>query len=223
MRKPLSLLQVVLTVPALAGLFGCVSVTRPSIQSPPVTLGRAVFHLNADRTPDVLSLIWVNGRHYMDDVPWCGEGEKYEGQFIFRVQLGHGRIVDTPLDSINAPFQFFFVAENQPWPIYIADYNHDGQLDFNIVSYGSCSHDLCGLFTVLPSGKIERLKIEPGNDDLVIERQDRSVHSTKEFQLTPSGFCYTTWFFGEDYLENVDWDAKQKLFRCHEHKIKPPQ
>jgi hypothetical protein len=198
------------------GLFGCSTVPRQTMESPPVTLGQAFCDFDRDGTNDVLSLVWVSGKHYVDDEIWCGEGEKYSGKFIFRVQLSSGTTVDTPFDLLKVPFDFFFFSNHQPWPIFTADYNNDGQPDFNIISYGSCNRDACCLFTVLPSGKVEPLEIE-GIDWLPVVRTGE--HSTAEFNLTSTGFYYTTGSPFETGLEFLDWDAKQRIFHLREEKI----
>jgi hypothetical protein len=206
------------------GLFGCASVHKTTQyrcgEHSPVTLGKVIYDFNHDGHDDTLSLIWIGGRHYMDDENWCGEGEKYTGQFIFHVELVNGRTVDTTFESLNVPFDFFFASDKQPWPIFVADYNNDGQPDFNIISYGDCNSSAGCLFTVLPSGKVANLPIE-GSDYFNINRDDDAQHSINSLKLTGAGFHYR--YYGHlgnpDFDYSFDWDAKKKVFHEHQQKV----
>ena len=214
----------------LSGVFiGCASfvpitdATRTDV--PPVLLSWASYNFDRERSMR-LSFIWVEGKHFVDDQEWCGEGEKYTGKFIFRVELfdaqSGNKTVDTSLDSLypnGGSFDFISASAEQPWEIKMADYNNDGQLDFNLITYGACTMDACWLFTVNPSGKVEVLKIDGKEDLLAINKL--YDHSVPDFNLTPTGFYYERFDRpeGASYLEFLDWDAKQKTFHSHEQKI----
>lgn len=154
----------------VGGLFGCSSISIENStkveDQPPVTLGFARVELSEYDTNAVpasltnychLSFIWVEGKHTMNDAElWCGEGEKYSGKFIFRVEFADGKTMDTPLESLcpDGCFDFIYAEESQPWQIKMADYNNDGQPDFNIVTYAGCNLSESHLFTITLSGKI---------------------------------------------------------------------
>jgi len=212
------------------GLAGCsrVSPTNNSLEKeiPPVTLGYALFEnvIPARQTNHCqLSFIWLEGNHTMHDAElWCGDGEKYSGKFIFRVQSGDGSVVETPVESLypDGEFEFVFAEKEQPWEIKMADYNNDGQPDFNIVTYGSCNYSTCSLFTVCASGEVEALKLE-GTGSLTMNRTD--MRSTDEFKanLTPAGFYYEFYDRQNSTLnvESFDWDAQQKIFHVRNYAI----
>jgi len=167
---------------------------------PPVILGQALFDFNADGTSDVLSLIWVSGRHFIDEEVWCGGGgrEKYTGDFIFRVQFGNnGQTVDTSLESLcSGEFAWIDANEVQPWAFEIVDYNNDRQADFTMVDYGGCNYSECYFFTVMPSGKIEKLKIE-GRDSLTVSLRGSGASTKDDFNLTLTGF-YHDYFYARN-------------------------
>jgi len=229
-----------------SSLLGCSSLglkTKADAPNhPPVILGEAYFDFGSSHNQNGtnaipqastwttnnchLSLIWVEGTHTLNDPePWCGDGEKYYGKFIFRVQLPNRASVDTPLESLypGGNFNSFYVADNQPWHIEMADYNNDGQPDFNIVTYGSCVNSLCYFFTVTSSGKVEPLKVD-GTGSLQINSPDRrDIQSTAIFgrQLTSSGF-YNEFYTPrgsngpELHWESLEWDPQQKVFHLRD-------
>jgi hypothetical protein len=202
------------------GLFGCSTIRQPGAHAgPPVVLGRALYDVDRDGRKDCLSLIWVAGRHTLQDKePSCADGEKYGGKFIFRVKSAGGKIVDTPFDSLGDDLPDFFFAYAGVQPIYIADYNHDGQPDFNILSYGGCRWLDYDLFTILPSGKIERLKTKAIADPKIGPASQLGIPksfgeiSTDQFQLTPAGFFYESGSRDETALIFSDWNKDEKVF-----------
>ncbi|HZM04786.1 MAG TPA: hypothetical protein VFC44_17430 [Candidatus Saccharimonadales bacterium] len=212
-------------------LIGCASVGRKTgataATQPPITLGRTDYDFKPGQKM-FLSLIWEEGKYtrYNEEDDWCGQGDKYSGKFIFRVELldalAGNKTVDTSLDSLYPDggwVDFIFADLTQPWDFRMADYNNDGQPDFNLANYGGCSHELCSLFTVTPSGKVEVLKIDGKSDPLVVGRA--YDHSVPDFNLMLTGFYYERFDRPNDadYLEFLDWDAKQKTFHSHEQKI----
>lgn len=202
------------------GLLGCSTLQQPvDHDKPPVVLGQAFYDLDHDGSSNSLSLIWVAGKHTLQDKePSCADGEKYSGKFIFRVKLAHGKVMDTPFDSLGNDLPDFFFDYEDVQPIYIADYNHDGQPDFNILSYGGCRWLDYDLFTILPSGKVERLitkavvdpKIGPASR-LGIPKSFGEI-STDQFQPTPTGFFYESASMDETALIFSDWNKDEKVF-----------
>ncbi len=186
-----------------------VSHEHPFPRRPPVTLGIAHYDFDHDGAQDLLSLVWVDGDFEDDLEPWCGAGEKYFGRFVLRVEFANGKSVDTPLEALKPEWDFFFCTEIRPWPIVLADYNHDGQADFNLVAYGACSFSIASLFTVLKSGRVENLVVEGG--DLVI---DSEYNSTTDFQPTTTGFEYVLAdrLEGRDEHYSFTWDAGKNAF-----------
>ena len=142
---------------------GCSSIKLKPTDGPPVVLGESHFQFDRHGHAGHLSLIWVEGKHIQNDEenPWCGAGEKYEGKFIFRVDLSNGTnepsIVDTSVESLypnGSAFDFVLADKTQPWKIEMDDYNNDDQPDFNLVTYGACSFSSCWFFTITASGKV---------------------------------------------------------------------
>jgi hypothetical protein len=202
------------------GLSGCsTSQQAGGHDQPPVVLGRAFYNWKQGGRASCLSLVWVAGKHTLEDKePSCADGKKYSGKFIFRVKSARGKIVDTTFDSLGDDLPDFFFAYTNAQPIYVADYNHDGQPDFNILSYGGCRWLDYDLFTILPSGKVERLKTKAVTDPkmgpesaLGIPKSFGEI-STDQFQLTPTGFFYESGSMDETVLFYDDWNKDEKVF-----------
>jgi hypothetical protein len=127
---------------------------------PRVTVASVMRDLNADGRPDSLTIELVSGRRYVDEERWCGAGEKYEGEFAVVVSLAGGRTVWHDLRELfgwadSPPTTLFFPAK--PWSIVLDDYNRDGQVDFNLGQYGSCSGWSYRLLTVSTDGDVSSL------------------------------------------------------------------
>ena len=208
-------LILVLALVLSGGLFGCSTIKQPVGEKPPVIIGQAdVKHAGKI---DHLYLIWTGGKHWLDGEPSCRMGEKYTGEFIFRIELDDGKTVDTAFDSLGDNMPDYYFARDGIQPIYVDDYNNDGQPDFNILRQRATWRlDESLLFTILPSGKVERLKIKyPAAEalsGLCIESSDGI--SADEFNLTPKGFYYLTHITTprKDVLSFLDWHEDEKLF-----------
>jgi hypothetical protein len=87
------------------------------------------------------------------------------------------------------------VRRAAPWVIRFADYNHDGQLDFNLGQYENCNGWTYTLFTIARDGKITPLKVEGVTEGLCVQAAD---NSTAEIRAIHSGFWYKTYNNADD-------------------------
>jgi hypothetical protein len=187
------------------------------VESPlqPITLGRALADFDHDGRIDELTLRWIGGRHFSDDDLWCGMGEKYTGKFAFHVAFANGRSVDTPLGSIwaNADDDTWFRAPpaGRPFTLFTADYNHDGNIDFNLGQYASCNGSIFQICEVRPSGKIAALDTEGG---VFSSGHEDSM----DFDVTETGFIFSHYdnTRGSGVTYRADWDTKQRRFQMTE-------
>ena len=104
-----------------------------------------------------IEILFEQGERYIDNEPWCGNGEKWEGYFSIQVKR------DNKVLSRQSLNQLMFPHEKKPGPLsfwtpefslVFNDYNMDGQTDFNIGQYGSCNGNYYKIFTVKPDGVI---------------------------------------------------------------------
>ena len=178
----------------------------------PVTVTTIQRDLNGDGKPDRISIELVAGRKYDDQTLWCGNGRKYEGRFDLCVEIAGKSPVRTNLNRLMFPGEkdeepLFFRSE--PWQIQFADYNHDGQIDFNLGQYAGCNGWAYRLFTISPSGAVSEIPIEDGKE---ITWADGS-NSTDQIHLTKRGF----WYAHYDQLRGgltstYAWDKAKKRF-----------
>ncbi len=189
----------------------------------PLAIGRAAADFDHDGRADELSLLWLEGRHFDDEDLWCGMGEKFEGKFAFRVAFADGRVVDTPLEAMGPDLSegiwFRSCDKDRPHAIVTADYNHNGNIDFNVGQYGGCNGSNFYLFEILPSGKIGRLSAAWFDEGRIYS----SGHEISEdFELTETGFAFGYYDSsrGRGVSCRAEWDTKLRRFHVIEE---PPE
>src|SRR5690348_9563590 len=96
-------------------------------------IARASADFNHDGRPDVLSIEALSPRPVNDRQPWCGAGRKDTGRIDVTVRLSGGTSRTTALNVLFRESSLSFTAGR--WSIVVADYNGDGQPDFNLGQY----------------------------------------------------------------------------------------
>lgn len=162
-------------IPLLCALLPAPGLAGGGAKEAPVVLTEARRDLDGDGRADRLAVRMREGRRYEDTEPWCGRGEKHEGELALRVELARGPRSTVPLG------EGFFRAG--AWSVVFADYNGDGRPDFNLGRYGGCNGWRYELFTVEPSGRVRR--ITPVRGGLPVS--DRA-NSTDRIRLVERGF-----------------------------------
>jgi hypothetical protein len=119
--------------------------------------------IDRDGTPERIQIVLTSGRRYVDAEGWCGQGEKWDGQFVVRVLRGKRMLRETPLKRL------FYPEEKEPMPMFfwtpkfklvMHDYNHDGRMDFNLGQYGSCVGNDYKLFSISRRGTVSVLPLD---------------------------------------------------------------
>jgi len=192
--------------------FACL-LLEMTVSALPVLITSSERDLNGDGETDSISLWMSEGRHYLDDDLWEGRGEKFEGLFDLIVELSG---LPPVTNAINGYFHprlpdehMFFIAS--PWELQFADYNKDGELDFNIGHYWSGVNYDCRLFTVGDEGEVSELIVEEPFRGLTMA--DRS-HSSSEIQLTGGGIKTVDYSrdLGSSVTNIYDWSTGQQTF-----------
>jgi hypothetical protein len=186
-----------------------------------VTITRAFVDLNADGKRDAVAIKMTSGSYYKandpadEGCPSCACGvAKYSGKFSIEVRINGGKPVRQNLNALMGGFdELEFWAE--PWRIVFADYNRDGQVDFNLGQYFSCNGWVYRLFTVARDGRISRLEVDEGNPDSEIFADDDN-NSTRVIRSTADGFYTKGYYNAADppgfYTSYYTWDTKKRSF-----------
>ena len=129
---------------------------RDLLPLPPDTLiSRTYADIDGDQTLETIEIYLAAGRFYDDRIGWCGDGEKWEGEFDIRVRRGSTVLFSTSLDDVLGSPQMFF--RSPEFELSLDDFNGDGNLDFTLAQYAGCNGGYIQLMTVNPEGHVHSL------------------------------------------------------------------
>jgi hypothetical protein len=110
------------------------------------------------------------------------------------------------------------------WSLVFADYNGDGQLDFNLGTMAGSNNFSYALYTVLPSGKVQRLAIAPPYQSGLLVADD--AQSTTHIENLGAGVISATALDislpGENRGREVTFQWNLKLRRFDVVGVNPP-
>ena len=112
--------------------------------------------------------------------------EGYEGRVLIRVRVGRKPWVESDISELlGDPAMQFFDAD---WKLVFADYNQDGQTDFNLGQPCGSNNFCYWLFTVDPSGRVLLLPLPSaaGRQGFLWINDDN--YSTGEIKVGQDGF-----------------------------------
>jgi hypothetical protein len=179
----------------------------------PIIVSQSPVDIDGDGTMETVQITLEKGRRANDMEPWCGNGEKWEGQFSIRVRRGEQTLSTQSLNGLMYPSQKN-PDEISLWApefrLVLKDYNKDGQVDFNVGQFSSCRGHFYWLFTIQPGGAVVRLAIK-GKEDRVFISPSERVNST-EHVLVEGDLMKATYYDnykGKHITESYKWDGKQ--------------
>jgi hypothetical protein len=116
----------------------------------------------------------------------------------------HGRRVETLLGPLLAGDPLWFRA--QPWKLVVADYNDDGEIDFNLGQYGTCNGWRYWIFSIRRSGRVERISPAFFANDF--------AESTSNITRVKQGFSVTSYdnSRGGNWEATYRWNASARMF-----------
>ncbi len=143
--------------------------------------------IDGDGTKERIQIVMDRGERKRDTEPWCGNGEKWEGEFRIRIWKGKTLLSNQSLNELMSPEagpaeSLFFWAPR--FALVFADYNGDGRSDFNLGQYRSCNGNHYQLFTIRADGWISRLPVKNGYGFFV--SPPNKVNSTRLIRVTGS-------------------------------------
>lgn len=170
----------------------------------PIVISTSYYDIDGDGKKAVIEIILKKGKKIIENIEWCGGGERWEGDFI--VQVRRGKKVLSRL-SLNANMGKFNRETLSFWApkftLVLRDYNGDGEIDFSLGQYGICEGNNFWLFTVRRNGKVEPLPIDGVVDWLFI--QDPShINSTDQIKLD-RGLLKHTSYDRDEEVEHITW------------------
>ncbi len=166
-------------------------------------IASTAFDMDGDGSLEALEILLTNGRRYVDEMLWCGMGDKWEGQFAVRVRRNEHVLSITSLNALMGHERLFFHAP--AFRVVLQDLNGDGSIDFNLGQYAGCNGSYYFLFSIAPSGEVHRLSrhgyymADHRNSTPVIRFHGPLVGFT--FYSQSSGLFETAWYTwtGEDF------------------------
>ncbi|NIA10858.1 MAG: hypothetical protein GWP10_14305 [Nitrospiraceae bacterium] len=161
-----------------------------------------LYDIDGDKQDETIEIILVEGERYVDKELWCGMGDKWEGQFVIQVRKGANILSWYSLNDLMECEKLFFRAPE--FHLVLADYNQDGQIDFNLGQYAACNWWTYLIFTVKPNGRILRLE---GYDGLMSAFEN----STDQILIHDGhiGFEYYTQDIPEYATKWYSWNGKR--------------
>ncbi len=126
----------------------------------PVMISDSYYDIDHDGKKEIIEILLNKGKKIIETEPWCGAGDRWEGDFIIRVRKEKKVLSTLSLNKHMGGEELSFYAPK--FTIVFRDYNGDKDIDFNLGQYGVCDGNDYWLFTVRQNGKIEPLPIEDG-------------------------------------------------------------
>jgi hypothetical protein len=133
--------------------------------------------------PATIEIVMTDGRFYNDDMGWCGGGEKWEGQFEFRVRSDHKLLCKTPLNRFFNPDSSSLFFWSPKFKLTMHDYNRDGAMDFNLGQYGACNWNEYRIFTIRRDGSVSELPCPDGKEHTISVSHASRENSTPEIKM----------------------------------------
>ncbi|MCB2227278.1 MAG: hypothetical protein KQH53_11430 [Desulfarculaceae bacterium] len=162
--------------------------------------------LDGDGARERVEVVLLEGRRVHDADPWCGAGDQWQGSFELRVWRG-AELLDRrgAVELLGRGEDIFFWA---PLKIVTADYDGDGNLEFNLGQYGSCNGNLYRMFGLDWGGRLRELPLA-GGVGLFVSGTGH-VNSTKAIRaqggvISASQYDNT---LGKEITRSWRWDGK---------------
>jgi hypothetical protein len=141
--------------------------------------------LHGKHEPVTVEIVMIDGRFYDDQTGWCGDGEKWEGQFEIRIRSRHKVLSSTSVNQLYYPASpkdpMFFWAPR--FKLSMCDYNHDGLIDFNLGQYGACNWNEYRIYTIHRNGAVTELPCLDGAESCISVSHASRDNSTRRIKL----------------------------------------
>jgi hypothetical protein len=183
----------------------------------PITIMNAAIDVDHDGKQDAVSIVMTKGRRYNDEEDLCCNcRDKYEGYFAAVVNV-NGRLIETPLNPLLLTDDLYERPEDplsfypEQREIVTADYNRDGEIDFNLGQYASCNGFAYWMLTIRSSGKVEKVSSDFRVSDF--------ANSTSRITPVENGFRFIYYDNSPEHGGHWDtiyrWNAAKRIYEMH--------
>ena len=144
------------------------------------------YDIDNDGSQESIEILLTEGKRYDDTVLWQGNGEKWEGWFQLEVRKGDLVLSAQSLNKLMYPWQrdpdllFFWTPE---FALVLRDYNSDGQIDFNLGTYGCSSGNLYRFFTIGSDGAVALLPVAGREYGILASGGGARTNSTRHIRV----------------------------------------
>ena len=170
-----------------------------------ITLSEVAFRVGRNQ-PARLVLKLLNAKPIM----WMGS-EAHEGRLLAAVKIGRNAWVETDISELIGEPAMTFIDDS--WDIAIADYNHDGRLDFNVGEQCGSNNYCYWLFTIEPTGRVALLPLPGAGKRPGFLWLGDNAYSTSRIELTADGISFSGYDPAQGgFRTRLRWDRESKAF-----------
>jgi len=193
-------------------------IARRQIKEPEV-VSISNYDIDSDGNLETLEIIIEKGEWLLESIMYfCGGGRKWAGNFSIRTRKDEEVLHSYNLNKMffHDDAEMFFWSSDSIFSVHFEDYNRDGQIDFNIGQYGSCSWNCYKLYTISSTGEISELPIDDNaGGDFCVAPQNHT-NTTGSINLEDNDKV-SYYFFpqggqGYFYRYTYRWDGNKFVF-----------
>jgi hypothetical protein len=169
-------------------------------------LASATADVDADGRAEAIAVVMRGGEYIVDQEPDFRCSPRVAGEIVLRVSPQRGLPIETALG-------WRALCEG-PWGLEIADYNHDGHVDFNLGFPENSSNSFYSLFTIGADGRTTPLNVRYADDPTptTFITAETTGNSTDAIDITPTGFRVAAFSPGSWWVIEFTWNAREGLF-----------
>jgi hypothetical protein len=187
--------------------------SAPAQRSASTVITSSMVDIDGDGQKERLEIRMTSGKRVAEEDFNCSPSYRgFQGMFSIVFQIS-GKPIEQKLNPFFGGDDMTFRDER--WVVRFADYNHDGQPDFNLGQYENCNGYLYKLFTVERDGSVTPLKVEGYEGGIFVSAFD---NSTGQIRVNRAGFSVQSYHNAPDSrcpgncLTTFIWKSNKQMF-----------